>query len=136
MPAPPAVRVLLVDDNIDAANMLALGLGAYGIHEDMAHDGPEALRAARDGLHHVALLDLGLPVMDGFELARRLRQFPETADMALIAVTGYGEQSDRQRTREAGFAAHLVKPVDIEDVLEVIRAAEHRLSAANAPTSR
>ena len=135
VPAPIGLRVLLVDDNVDAANMLALGLSAHGIQVDLAHDGPAALRTAREHRHHVALLDLGLPVMDGFELARRLRRFPETADITLIAITGYGEQSDHQRTRDAGFAAHLVKPVDIEDVLGVIRAAEHRLAAANAPTS-
>ncbi len=123
-----AERVLVVDDNVDAANMLALGLAAHGIHVDLAHDGPEALRVALEGGHSVALLDLGLPVMDGFELARRLRHLPQTAGMALVAVTGYGEQGDRQKTRDAGFTAHLVKPVDIEDVLGVIRAAGREAS--------
>ena len=126
--APDGMRVLLVDDNVDAANMLAIGLGAHGIHVDLAHDGPAALRSSRERRHHVALLDLGLPVMDGFEVARRLRQDPETAHMALVAITGYGEQSDRQKTRDAGFTAHLVKPVDIEDVLGVIRDAQNRPS--------
>ena len=128
-PAPHAVRVLLVDDNVDAAKMLALGLDAYGIHVDLAHDGPQALRLARERGHQVALLDLGLPVMDGYELARRLRESPETAQVTLVAITGYGEESDRQRSRDAGFTAHLVKPIDINDLLAIIREAEQFLGA-------
>lgn len=132
---PHEVRVLLVDDNVDAANMLAIALDAHGIRVDLAHDGPEALLMARVRGHHVALLDLGLPVMDGYELASRLRASPETADMTLVAITGYGEESDRTRTRGAGFAAHLVKPVDIIDVLGVIREVERRLQPLTPVTS-
>ena len=126
-PALHAVRVLLVDDNVDAAEVMALALQAYGIHADLAHDGPEAVRKARALRPQIVLLDLGLPVMDGYEVAARLRELPETAGVTLVAITGYGEESDRRRTREAGFAAHLVKPVEIGDVLVVIREVEESL---------
>ena len=108
-----ASRVLIVDDNEDAAEMLALVLGAKGHHIRVAHDGVEALRACEAFQPDAAFLDLGLPVMDGYELATRLRELPGLENIRLIAVTGYGQDSDRRRTRAAGFQHHLVKPVDI-----------------------
>jgi PAS domain S-box-containing protein len=116
-PAPPSTqpiagsgqRVLVVDDNVDAAEMLAELLRASGYATSIAHDGPVALDLARTFRPDVVLIDIGLPVMDGYELARRLR---DTLDGArLIAVTGYGQQGDRDRSLAAGFDAHLVKPV-------------------------
>lgn len=114
--APPRTnvsRVLIVDDNQDAADMLAFVLSARGHETRVAHDGVEALRACADFTPHAAFLDLGLPVMDGYELASRLRELPGLERIRLIAVTGYGQESDRRRTRAAGFQHHLVKPVDI-----------------------
>jgi CheY-like chemotaxis protein len=114
-------RILVVDDNEDAALMLHYALTLAGHEIRVAHDGPRALSVARDFAPTVALLDLGLPVMDGFELARRLREQAGTTPITLIALTGYGQASDRDRTREAGFDAHLVKPIDPENLDSFIR---------------
>jgi PAS domain S-box-containing protein len=106
------LRILVVDDNVDAAAMLAMMLEAAG-HEVLVEHAPEqALVRARETKPQVCLLDIGLPGMDGNELARRLRAQPETAGAMLIAVTGYGQECDRKRTLEAGFDHHLVKPID------------------------
>jgi signal transduction histidine kinase len=110
------LRVLVVDDNQDAALLLAEALAATGHTTETAHDGPTALRAAVAFKPHVALLDIGLPVMDGFELAAQLRLLPELRRTRLIAITGYGQEHDRRRSASAGFDAHLVKPVDIEEL--------------------
>jgi CheY-like chemotaxis protein len=112
-----AIRVLIVDDNEDGAEMLALALAERGYDTRVANDATTALRVAAEFLPQVAFLDLGLPVMDGYELASYLRQIPGLAGMQLVAVTGHGQESDRRRTQEAGFHHHLVKPVDFE-VLE------------------
>jgi len=127
-PAPDAIRVLIVDDNSDAAETLASALRLQGMAVEVAHDGPQALKAAPDFRPNVALLDIGLPVMDGYELARRLRwaasRDPLAPQLTLIALTGYGEQSDRERSREAGFVHHLVKPVDLEALMALIAGGE------------
>jgi CheY-like chemotaxis protein len=115
-----APRVLVVDDNVDAAEMLAAALTAKGYQTRVAHDGPAALLAAERFRPAIAFLDLGLPVMDGYELATRLRDIPDLCSMRLIAVTGYGQKSDRRRTRQAGFHHHLVKPVDLRAVDDVL----------------
>jgi PAS domain S-box-containing protein len=124
--APPgpsrAVRVLIVDDNLDAAEMLAEALGAVGHEVSVAADGPSALEIAATAPPEVALLDIGLPVMDGYEVARRLREIPGCQRTRLIALTGYGQESDRERSRKAGFAEHLVKPVDLDDVTRAVAA--------------
>jgi PAS domain S-box-containing protein len=111
-----ALRVLVVDDNADAAEMLGEVLRALGHTVEIAEDGPIALRVAASFLPDVAVLDIGLPVMDGFELAERMRELAQPP-RRLIAVTGYGQAEDRARGVQAGFDAHLVKPIDI-DVLE------------------
>ena len=115
-PGAGAVRILVVDDNEDGAEMLADALTGRGYDTRVAHDAPAALRVAAEFSPDVAFLDLGLPVMDGFELAAHLRELPGLADIRLIAVTGYGQESDRRRTRDAGFEGHLVKPVDIDAI--------------------
>jgi CheY-like chemotaxis protein len=112
--------VLIVDDNEDAATMLAAWVGSLGYSVRTAHDGPAALKVVEVEPPAVALLDIGLPVMDGYELAARLRQAPQSAAMKLIAITGYGQPADRERSREAGFDAHLVKPVDLEMLADLI----------------
>ena len=113
--APGAVdprRILVVDDNRDAASSLAMLLEFDGHTIVTAHDGPSAFDAAERYRPDVALLDLGLPVMDGFEVCRRLRQQPWGRGILLVALTGWGQEEDRSRTREAGFDRHLIKPVD------------------------
>ncbi len=114
------LRVLVVDDNRDAAEMLAEALDALGYRTTVAHDGAEALRAVEEAAPDVALLDIGLPVMDGYELAGRLRGGPGGSAIKLVAVTGYGQESDRRRATAAGFDAHLVKPVQLDMVAELI----------------
>jgi CheY-like chemotaxis protein len=105
---------MVVDDNVDAAGMLAMLLEASGHTVLVEHDPLRALAQARSARPDVCLLDIGLPEIDGNELARRLRAQPETAHSVLIAVSGYGQEQDRRAALEAGFSAHLVKPVDIE----------------------
>jgi PAS domain S-box-containing protein len=106
-------RILVVDDNEDAAEMVASALAYQGCEVHVAHDGAEALRLARAQPYHAALLDIGLPVMDGYELAARLHELPNFNDTLFVAVTGYGQESDRRRALAAGFHHHLVKPVDL-----------------------
>ena len=121
-PATPsnAQRILLVDDNEDAAEMLSVYLIGLGHEVQVAPDSPTALRMAPQFLPQVAILDIGLPGMDGHELARKMRDQNPLAECLLIALTGYGQASDRQRSQEAGFDAHLVKPVDIELLKQVL----------------
>jgi len=113
-------RILIVDDNEDAAEMMAASLELRGHTTLVAHDGPVALRAIDQFAPDIALLDLGLPVMDGYELARRLRASERHARLKLVAVTGYGQASDRERTRATGFDAHLVKPVQMDRLRSLI----------------
>jgi CheY-like chemotaxis protein/anti-sigma regulatory factor (Ser/Thr protein kinase) len=120
-PLTSGLRILIVDDNQDAATMLAEALSAGGHVTSMAPDGPAALRTAVQFKPDVALLDVGLPVMDGFELARQFRLLPELNRTRLIAVTGYGQEHDRRRSASAGFDLHLVKPVDIERLGQLVR---------------
>jgi PAS domain S-box-containing protein len=108
------LRILVVDDNIDAANMLSFYLEASGHEVIMEHGSRRALERARLEKPDVCILDIGLPEIDGFELARRLKKQSETAHTRLIAVTGYGQEQDRQASREAGFDHHLVKPVNTQ----------------------
>jgi CheY-like chemotaxis protein len=121
MPANPESkihRVLVVDDNQDSAETMAEILKMWGHDVRTAHDGAGAIEAARAYRPDAVLLDLGLPVMDGFETARRLRQ--EGLGKLLVAVTGYGGVEDRRRATEAGFDTHLTKPVSPEDLRRVL----------------
>jgi signal transduction histidine kinase/ActR/RegA family two-component response regulator len=111
-PGVGGTRILVVDDNEDAARMLASALELQGCEVHVAHDGPRALRLGAAHPFDAALLDIGLPVMDGYELASRLRVLPNLHRARFIAVTGYGQESDRQRAMAAGFHHHMVKPVD------------------------
>jgi CheY-like chemotaxis protein len=115
-----AGRVLIVDDNEDARTLLAAALAAVGYEVKTAHDGPDALAAAPLFKPDIAILDIGLPVMDGYELASRLRASAATGLRRLVAVTGYGQKADRRRARIAGFDAHLVKPLALDDLLQVL----------------
>jgi CheY-like chemotaxis protein len=115
------LRVLLVDDNADAADMVGAGLQAMGYVVRVTYDGPSALSAAMDFKPDVALVDIGLPGIDGYELAARLREMDVGRSMRLVALTGYGQERDFRRSREAGFDEHLVKPVDFEKLEGVLQ---------------
>jgi CheY-like chemotaxis protein len=105
--------VLVVDDNHDSAESVGLLLETRGSEVRIAHDGPSALEVAREFHPEVALLDIGMPGMDGYEVARHIRsKYPERRT-ALVALTGWGQDKDRERAREAGFDRHLVKPAEI-----------------------
>jgi two-component system CheB/CheR fusion protein len=104
--------ILVVDDNRDSAESLAMVLGVHGHHVETRGDGPSALVAVRERRPDVVVLDIGLPQMDGYEVARQLRAMPGGQEMVLIALTGYGQSEDKQRSLDAGFNYHLVKPVD------------------------
>ena len=121
LPAPAGLTVLVVDDNADAAEMLAAALAIAGHQPRIAHDAPAALRLCQEFKPAVALLDIGLPVMDGYELGQRLRRIPGLERLRLIAVTGYGQESDRRQSRAAGFEHHLVKPVTLDVLERVLR---------------
>lgn len=111
---------LVVDDNRDAAESLAIWLRLQGHDVRVAYDGMAALDVAADFRPHLVLLDLGMAGMDGFEVARRLRERPGADGLRLAALTGWGQQDDHRRTREAGFDHHLVKPVELGKVEELL----------------
>jgi len=105
-------RVLVVDDNQDSAETIAMLVELWGHQARIVHSGPAALEEAPGWRPEVVLLDIGLPGIDGYEVARRLRQEPAMAGALLVAMTGYGQERDRRMSSEAGFDHHLVKPVD------------------------
>jgi CheY-like chemotaxis protein len=115
-----ALRVLVVEDNPDGAEALRLVLESYGHAVEVAHDGPAALEAAGRFRPEVVLLDIGLPGMDGLEVARRLRATPADPRPVLVAVTGYGSEEIRRQTALAGFHQHLAKPVEPEILQEIL----------------
>jgi CheY-like chemotaxis protein/anti-sigma regulatory factor (Ser/Thr protein kinase) len=114
------LRVLVVDDNIDAAQTLQLLLEAGGHQVSVSHTALAALDMAQTTLPELCLLDIGLPDINGFELARRLRALPQTARATLVAVTGYGRREDRAQADQAGFDHYFVKPVDVDALLALI----------------
>ena len=109
-----ALRILVVDDNPDATDSLTLLIRAWGHDVRGVYGAAEALAVAADFRPGLVLPDLGLPVMNGFEVARLLRDIPRLEHCVIVAVTGAGQDEDRQRTHAAGFAAHLVKPVEVD----------------------
>jgi CheY-like chemotaxis protein len=131
----PGSRILLVDDNHDAATVLADSLRELGHDVLVAHDGPTALVAVAEYRPQIALLDLGLPVMDGFELADRLRGESGLSDLTLIAVTGYAQEVDRRRTAASGFDLHLAKPIDVHQLDTFIRASTENSASTQEGTA-
>jgi len=111
-----AIRALIVDDNLDAAVSLSLLLQLGGHTTVVARDGLEGLRVAAEFKPDIVMLDIGLPGMDGYDVARALRRIPELGNLVLVAVTGWGGPEDRLRSKEAGFDEHLTKPVDISTI--------------------
>lgn len=122
--SPDPRRVLVVDDNLDSAETMAELVRIWGYEVRTAHDGPAALECARSFRPNVVLLDVGLPGMDGYELARRLRAEGLAGDL-LVSVTGYGQEEDRRKAEEAGFDHHLTKPVN-PDILQRLVAQDDR----------
>lgn len=116
----PSRRILVVDDNVDSASSLEMLLKIYGHDVRMAHDGLEAVESAESFLPHVILLDIGLPKLNGYEAARQIRQSPWGRDIVLIALTGWGQEEDRQRSTEAGFDRHMVKPIEHDDLMKLL----------------
>jgi two-component system, OmpR family, response regulator len=116
-------RILIVDDNIDAAESLQMWLQIAGHEVHTATDGPEALAAAESVRPEVILLDLGMPGMSGLDVARHIRKAAWGRAMVLIALTGWGQDEDRQQTRDAGFDHHLTKPVPPDEIEELVRTA-------------
>lgn len=115
-------RVLVADDNEDSCETMAMLLEALGNEVRVAHDGAQAVEQAGDFRPHVALLDIGMPRVDGYEAARRIRAEEWGKAIVLVALTGWGQDEDRRRSQEAGFDRHLIKPVDIEALQRVLAA--------------
>jgi CheY-like chemotaxis protein len=120
----PGLRVLVVEDNVDAASSLAQLLQGVGCTTHVAHDGSSAIHTALEFRPDVVLLDIGLPGIDGYGVARRLCETPELGATRLIAISGYGQEQDRQRSRQAGFDHHLVKPVSFKAILPLLIACQ------------
>jgi two-component system, sensor histidine kinase len=116
----PSRHILVVEDNPDAREMLRVLLEVDGHRVEVAEDGPQGIAIARSSRPEVVLVDIGLPRLDGYEVARQMRALLGTR-VRLIAVTGYGQPEDRRRTAEAGFDAHLTKPVSFEQIAEVLK---------------
>lgn len=113
-------RVLIVDDNPDAAEMMAMVLQLDGHEVRVAHDAEGALTLADAFQPHVGLFDIGLPQTDGYELARRVRRHPQLVDMYLVAITGWGQAEDRERAVAAGFDSHITKPAEPDAVRRLV----------------
>lgn len=127
---PDQLHVLVVDDNTDAAESLGVLLDIEGHAAHIAHSGAEALQVAKEQALDVVFLDIGLPDMTGYDVARRMRMLPGMDKTLLVALTGWGTQDDRQRTRDAGFDRHLTKPAELPAVEELLRAAAQAKRAA------
>ncbi len=113
----------MVDDNRDAATSLIMMLSLLGHDTRMAHDGGEAVELAEEFRPDLVLLDIGLPKLNGYDACRRIRQEPWGQGMVIVAATGWGQEEDRRRSREAGFDHHMVKPVDLAALFEASRLA-------------
>lgn len=112
-------RILVVDDNEDAADSLATLLEVLGYRVKVAYDGPEAIAAADAFEPHAALLDIGLPRLSGYDIARHIRE-RRGATPLLVAITGWGQEDDRRRAREAGFDSHFTKPADFDELASLV----------------
>jgi CheY-like chemotaxis protein len=131
-PIGAVLRVLIVDDNEDAATTLELLLEQASHLVRVAHTGPAGLAAALEFLPDVMLLDIGLPELDGFEVAKRIRLQAALHDVVLVAMTGYGREKERKRSQEAGFDHHLVKPADFGTLEQILAAVSEKVGRATA----
>ena len=126
----PAPRVLVVDDNQDAADSLATLLDVLGYSVRIAYDGPDAIEAADEFQPEVALLDIGLPRLSGYDIARHVRE-KRGEEVLLVAITGWGQEDDRRKAREAGFDHHFTKPADFDVLIKLIGTELKRRSRAS-----
>jgi CheY-like chemotaxis protein len=131
---PRALRVLVVDDVRDQADTLSLLLQLWGYETLVAYDGPRAIERSQQHLPDVVLLDIVLPGLDGYQVARRLRQLPGMADALLVAITGYHTPADRERCRAAGIDRHFLKPMDPRELQQLLVRAE-QLGRQNRPAA-
>ena len=113
-------RILVIDDNVDTARVMAKLLKLLGHEVKISHDGPEGIETARDFRPSFVLLDIGLPGMDGYEVAAQLRREVCCKESVIIAVSGYGQDEDRRRSKEAGFHHHLIKPLDHDALITLL----------------
>jgi CheY-like chemotaxis protein len=118
--APAALKILVIEDCVDMAESLCMVLELLGYQARATYTGPDGVHEAAAWRPDVVLSDIGLPGLDGFEVARRLRKLPGLSDVLLVAVTAYGSEEDRRRGREAGFDHYLVKPVEVRDLRRVL----------------
>jgi CheY-like chemotaxis protein len=123
-----ARRILVVDDNADSTETMEMLLKLSGHEVATAHDGESALEKTREFQPEIILLDVGLPGMHGYEVAQRLRSLPENKNLVIIALTGYGQEQDRERAMEAGFDYHFVKPVEFDTLESLLNKLEPRRS--------
>jgi len=131
---PGEFAILIVDDNRDATDSMAMLLAMEGYDVRVAYDGPQALEAVRTARPDVMLLDLGLPGMDGFQVAQRVRADPDNSSIVIVAVSGYGQEEHRSRSAQAGFDHHLVKPIEpavVSELLASLQSRRHGTSSEN-----
>jgi CheY-like chemotaxis protein len=128
--SPRRYRVLVVDDNADGADSQAVLLQMLGHEAWTAYDGAMALAKAEEIRPQVVLLDLGMPGLNGYEVARRLRKLPGLSRLVIIAQTGWGQPEDRSRTADAGFDAHLTKPIDVAELMAILEHQRPRFDAS------
>ncbi len=127
-PLAPQLRVLVVDDNVDTVLSFSMLLKASGHDVRTAHDGPTAVQVALDYQPDVVLLDIGLPGLNGYQVAKRIRQDPNLKNVVLVALTGYGQEADRQTALEAGFNHHLVKPARLEQLQKILATVSEKVT--------
>ncbi len=131
-PGMPRLSILVADDNRDAAESLAALLGFLGHEPAVAHDGAEAFECLAQGRFRAAILDIGMPKLNGYDVARKVREQPWGRDLLLIALTGWGQSEDKQRAYDAGFDRHLTKPVDLDQLTAVLTSLEPRAASREA----
>jgi signal transduction histidine kinase/ActR/RegA family two-component response regulator len=131
-PASAPLRILVADDNVDSADLLAMLFSMLGCEVASAHDGEQAVATARTFRPDLAVLDIGMPRLDGYEAARKIRGEFGGRDLTLVAMTGWGQEEDRRRAREAGFDDHLLKPVDLDRLQRLLDVARTGQPRANA----
>ena len=119
----PTKRILIVDDNSQAADVASELLSLYGYETAVAYNGVDGLQKAKEFHPDAILLDLGMPLMNGFQVAAALRAMPEFSNLALVAFTAWGDKGTRQRTHDIGFDQHITKPADVEEILRAIASA-------------
>jgi CheY-like chemotaxis protein len=115
------MKIVIADDNRDSADSMAMLLGAFGHEVHVAYDGSQAVAKAKETKPDIVLLDIGMPGMDGYECARAIRACDWAAKTLLVALTGWGQEDDKRRSREAGFDRHLTKPVDPAQLESALR---------------